>query len=84
MKNGSVSRVTKECWQLLDETPTPMFMRYNQTAQVQPNRDYGPDIFDRFLHLTNLKKEEDRILTKSLHRIIVHSKHSTCDTAGPW
>lgn len=57
-------RVTKECWQLLDEAPTPMFMRYNQTAQVQPNSDYGPDIFDRFLHLTNLKKEEDRILLK--------------------
>jgi hypothetical protein len=56
--------VTKECWALLDETPTPMFMRYNQTSQVQPNRDYEPDIFDRFLQLTNLKKEEDRFLLK--------------------
>ena len=57
-------KITKECWQILDQTPTPMFMRYNQTAQVQPNRDYEPDIFDRFLQLTNLKKEEDRILLK--------------------
>jgi hypothetical protein len=57
-------RVTRECWQLLDEAPTPMFMRYNQTSQVQPNRDYEPDIFDRFLQLTNLKKEEDRFLLK--------------------
>ena len=57
-------RVTKECWHLLDETPTPMFMKYNQITQVQPNSNYEPDIFDKFLELTNLKREQDRILLK--------------------
>jgi hypothetical protein len=57
-------RITRECWQLLDEAPTPMFMRYNQTSQVQPDNNYDYEIFDRFLQLTNLKKEEDRILLK--------------------
>jgi hypothetical protein len=57
-------RITRECWQLLDEAPTPMFMRYNQTSQVQPDNNYDYEIFDRFLQLTNLKKEEERILLK--------------------
>jgi hypothetical protein len=57
-------RITRECWQLLDEALTPMFMRYNQTSQVQPDNNYDYEIFDRFLQLTNLKKEEDRILLK--------------------
>jgi hypothetical protein len=57
-------RITRECWQLLDEAPTPMFMRYNQTSQLQPDSDYDYEIFDKFLQLTNLKKEEDRTLLK--------------------
>jgi putative DNA primase/helicase len=57
-------RITREYWQLLDEAPSTMFMRYNQTSQVQPDCSYEPDIFERFLELTNLKKEEDRILLK--------------------
>lgn len=55
-------KVTKYDWELLDSTPIPLFVRYNQTEQVQPSENYEPDIFDRFLDLTNLKNEEDRIL----------------------
>jgi hypothetical protein len=33
-------------------------------AQVVPGRDYELDIFERFLQLTNLKEEKDRILLK--------------------
>ena len=53
-------------WQVLDETPSPMFVRYSQISQVQPSRDYESDIFDRFIGLTNLKKDKegDEILLK--------------------
>jgi hypothetical protein len=55
-------RISKEGWELEDETPIPLFSRFNQTAQSEPDRNYEEDIFDRFLQLTNLKEEEDRIL----------------------
>jgi hypothetical protein len=53
-------------WQILDETPGPMFIRYSQISQVQPSPDYESDIFDRFIKLTNLNKDkkEDKILLK--------------------
>jgi hypothetical protein len=55
-------KISKDGWELVDETPIPMFSRYNQTDQAKPERNYEEDIFDRFLQLTNLKEEEDRIL----------------------
>lgn len=55
-------KITPEGWTLEDKTPIPMFARYKQTPQVEPDRNYDGDIFDRFLQLTNLKEEEDRIL----------------------
>jgi hypothetical protein len=55
-------RISEDGWEIDDETPIPMFSRYNQTAQAEPDRTYEEDIFDRFLQLTNLKEEEDRIL----------------------
>ena len=57
-------KITKDGWKILDQTPIPMFTRYNQIPQVDPaaTGDYEEDVFDRFLRLTNLKNEEDRIL----------------------
>jgi hypothetical protein len=55
-------RISKDAWEIEDETPIPMFSRYNQTDQAEPERNDEGDIFDRFLQLTNLKEEEDRIL----------------------
>ena len=55
-------KITDKGWDILDETPIPIFMRYSQIPQVQPSKEYGPDILDRFLQLVNLKREEDKIL----------------------
>jgi hypothetical protein len=55
-------KITPEGWTLEDKTPIPMFSRHKQTPQAEPDRNYDGDIFDRFLQLTNLKEEEDRIL----------------------
>ena len=57
-------RISQEGWEVVDSTPIPMFVRFNQTPQVDPDRNYEQNIFDRFLQLTNLKQDEDRILLK--------------------
>jgi hypothetical protein len=41
-----------------------MFVRYNQIPQADPDRNYEQSIFDKFLGLTNLKEDQDRILLK--------------------
>lgn len=57
-------KITRDSWQVLNETTSPLFTRHNQIAQVQPDRNYEPEIFDKFIRLLNLKKEDDRILLK--------------------
>jgi hypothetical protein len=57
-------KISQHNWELMDNTPCPMFIRYNQTSQVEPDRNYEHNIFDRFLKLTNLKEHHDRILIK--------------------
>jgi hypothetical protein len=57
-------KITQQGWELIGKTPIPLFTRFNQTPQVQPSRDYEPDIFDRFMDLTNVRNEDDRKLLK--------------------
>jgi hypothetical protein len=55
-------KISRDGWELVNETPLPLFSRYSQTSQATPDRNYEEDIFEKFLQLTNLKTEEDRIL----------------------
>jgi hypothetical protein len=57
-------RISQQSWEIADTSPRPMFVRYNQTSQAGPDRSYEPDVFDRYLQLTNLKEDQDRILLK--------------------
>ena len=57
-------KISEQKWEILNHSPSPLFVRFNQTAQVEPDRDYECDIFDKFLELTNLKQDQDRILLK--------------------
>jgi hypothetical protein len=60
-------KISKGHWHLLqsNEIPIPMFMRYNQTTQVQPNQNYEKDIMDKFLQtLTNVKDDKNKLLLK--------------------
>jgi hypothetical protein len=59
-------RITNSGWEILDSTPIPLFVRHNQTAQILPNRNYDPDIFDRFLQIINAAtgNQERQILLK--------------------
>jgi hypothetical protein len=55
--------ITKMGWSIINDVPT-IFVRYNQTTQVSPNRKYEQDIFDRFIRLTNVKDEHNKLLLK--------------------
>ena len=46
-----------------EESPV-LFSRYGQVAQALPEKDYSPDTLDRFINLTNIKNENDKLLAK--------------------
>ena len=57
-------KVSQQGWEKVNRTPAPVFVRFNQTPQADPERNYEQNIFDKFLQLTNLKEDQDRILLK--------------------
>jgi hypothetical protein len=58
-------KMTKDGWEVKDDDDTSiLFARHNQVAQVLPDRNYEPDIFDRFIGLTNVKDDKDKLLLK--------------------
>ena len=53
-----IVKVTDKDWSI--EYAPVIFRRYsNQLSQVYPVREYPPDIFDKFMDLTNVKDSED-------------------------
>ena len=60
-------KISKDNWELLTHTPTPMFVRYNQISQAKLDRSYDQNIFDKFLELTNLNENDhdNRLLLKA-------------------
>ena len=58
-----VVKVTPYRWSI--EKALILFRRYNnQRPQIYPSREYPQDIFDRFMELTNVKDEENKLLLK--------------------
>ncbi|MFL6433014.1 MAG: hypothetical protein ACJ71O_04675, partial [Nitrososphaeraceae archaeon] len=57
-------KITKDGWEVKDDDSSVLFARYNQVAQVPPDRNYEPDIFDKFIGLTNVKDDKDKLLLK--------------------
>jgi hypothetical protein len=62
-----------------------LFRRHNQTPQITPDRNYTKDIFDRFLDLTNVRNEAQRLLLKVLivSAFIPEIDHPILTTYGP-
>jgi hypothetical protein len=59
--------ITEEEWRIIEShaaAPT-LFKRHNQKSQVEPTRDYEPDVFDKFLELTNIKDHQHKVLLKT-------------------
>ena len=57
-------KISQQDWEVLSHAPFPLFVRFNQTSQAEPDRNFEPDVFDKFMELTNLKQDQDRILLK--------------------
>ena len=58
---------------------TPLFKRYNQTPQPIPELEleHDPEIFDKFMSLTNVKESDDILLTKVWIDPDINSRDST-------
>ena len=58
-------KITKDHWQILKSVDSELlFTRFNQVAQLDPDRDYPPDIFDKYLNLMNISDPQHRLLLK--------------------
>lgn len=63
-KDWQTIKIIPEGW-LIESTPTIMFRRQtNQLEQVYPSREYEENIFDKFINLLNIKKEDHKLLLK--------------------
>jgi hypothetical protein len=59
-------KITKQNWVMVDNSDSSiLFVRYNQSEQVMPDRNYKSDVFDKFLALTNVKGEQNVLLLKT-------------------
>jgi hypothetical protein len=56
--------ITKYEWQVKDDDASILFARHNQVAQVLPDRNNEADILDKFIALTNVKNDKDKLLLK--------------------
>jgi hypothetical protein len=62
-----IIEISNAGWQIIngnDANVPIVFKRHNQIVQVEPDRKYGPDIFEQFLNLTNIKNNKHRQLVK--------------------
>jgi hypothetical protein len=75
-------------WRIIDgsDANAPiLFKRHNQVAQVEPDRNYPPDIFEQFLNITNIRNEKHRLLVKAyiVSLFIPDIGHTILTTYGP-
>ena len=61
----NVIKIDKNGWQIIKDSPV-LFDRFNQKPQVQPDRNYSNDIFDKYLDLMQIKNDKLRLQLKLL------------------
>jgi Bifunctional DNA primase/polymerase, N-terminal len=57
-------RITTMEWEIIKHTNNVLFTRFNQKAQVMPDRNYPLNIFDQYLDLMQIRDASLRILIK--------------------
>ena len=57
-------KITAFGWEIIKHSDDVLFIRFNQKAQVEPDRSYPSDIFDRFLDMMHIKDPGRRLLAK--------------------
>ena len=85
---GRIIEISKDDWRIIsgiDKDIPIIFKRFNQQAQVEPDRNYPPDIFDNLLNLTNVKNQKHRQLLKVyiISTLIPEIDHVILTTYGP-
>ncbi len=65
-KDWRVVEISHNGWRILknDSNLPILFRRHNQIEQIEPAKDYEPepDVFDKFLDLTNVKKQYRQLI----------------------
>jgi DNA polymerase elongation subunit (family B) len=56
-------KITLQGWEIIQEAPV-LFIRFNQKAQAEPDRNYPSNIFDKYLDLMHIKSSDQRLLIK--------------------
>jgi DNA polymerase elongation subunit (family B) len=56
-------KITTNDWEITPHSDNVLFTRFNQKAQIEPDRIYPPDISDRFLDLMHIKDSKHRLLS---------------------
>ena len=58
-------KITKDAWQIIKSSNSEiLFTRFNQASQLEPDRHYSSDIFDKYLDLMNISDPQHRLLLK--------------------
>jgi hypothetical protein len=83
-KYRSIKMTKDTSWEIVNDT-SPLFIRYNQKPQVEPDRNYEPDVFDKFLDLTNIKDPQHRLLVKVyIPSVTLYSRNTTSNFIIAW
>ncbi|HKG90174.1 MAG TPA: hypothetical protein VKA95_17805, partial [Nitrososphaeraceae archaeon] len=56
-------KVIGKGWEVIQNSPI-LFTRFNQKSQIEPDRNYHVDIFDKYLDLMHINNPEHRLLIK--------------------
>ncbi len=58
-------KITKDGWYIIRSNDSKLlFTRFNQTTQLEPDRHYTSDVFDKYLNLMNIYDSYHRLLLK--------------------
>lgn len=61
--NWQCIKITQQGWNIIQDSPV-LFIRFNQRPQLESDRKYLQDIFDKFLDLMYISDRGHRLLTK--------------------
>ena len=68
--NRDIIKITRDGWNVEKNYPGILFRRYPlMNPQVEPNRDYPPDILEQLMKLTNVYHDEDNKLLAKVYVI---------------
>jgi len=57
-------KITTLGWEITKHSDNVLFTRFNQKSQVEPDRNYPADIFDRYLSSMHMNTSDHRLLIK--------------------